>query len=286
MPTALLFPGQGAPAAGWRDEVAGRCPDLLRRASKLLDGEDPFERFGEGTEFDQPAIYCASLAAFEVAGRLEADFHAGHSLGEIAALACAGAFSEHDGLRLVVERGRLMAAAGEGAGAGSMLAVRAPGDEVEEPAGRHGVTIANLNSPSQTVLSGPTDAIERAQDELAGRGMLTKLLPVAGAFHTGRMAPAALGLQRELERIETRPPRVPVLSGRTGRPFEQIGPELAASLVEPVRWTDVVAALEREGVDRYVEVGPGKALAGLVRKSAQGKISVETTQLPEAAGAT
>jgi [acyl-carrier-protein] S-malonyltransferase len=285
MPAALLFPGQGAPAAGWRDAVAGQRPDLLQRARELLDGEDPFERFGEGTEFDQPAIYCASLAAFEIAARPEAGFHAGHSLGEIAALACAGAFTEHDGLRLVVERGRLMAAAGQGSGAGSMLAVRAPAGEVEEPAERHGVKIANFNSPSQTVLSGPTEAIAQTQAELADRDMLTKLLPVAGAFHTEQMAPAALGLKREAERISIGPPRVPVLSGRTGRPFEAIGPELAASLVEPVRWTDVVATLERAGVDRYVEVGPGKALAGLMRKSARGDVSVETTPLPEAAGA-
>ncbi len=285
MRTALLFPGQGAPAAAWRGAVSLHRPDLLDLALELLDGADPWERFGSGTEFDQPAVYCASLAAFEIAGRPAAALHAGHSLGELAALACAGALDARDGLRLVVLRGRLTAEAGRGPGSGAMLAVRAGAEEVAPLAARHGVAVANLNSPSQTVLSGAHDEIERLQGELRDAGTLTKLLPVGGAFHSPLMRPAAEGFAAALAEVRFQPPAVPVLSGRTGRPFEDPARELAASLLEPVRWIDVVAALEREGVERCCEIGPGKALTGLVRRAASAPIDLVTTRLPDPAHA-
>lgn len=285
MRTALLFPGQGAPAAEWREAVASFCPDLLGHVRQLLDGSDPFERFGAGTEFDQPAIYCASLAAFEIAGRPDAEFCAGHSLGEISALACAGAFAERDGLRLVVERGRLMAAASRTAGSGAMLAVRGSAAELAELAERDGISIANLNSPSQTVLSGAAEAIEEASSELAARGVKAKRLAVSGAFHSPQMASASREFERVLARFEVTKARVPVLSGRTGRPFEDVRAELAASLLEPVRWIDVVATLERAGIERYLEIGPGKALVGLVRRTVAAAVETKTVAIPEVAGA-
>jgi malonyl CoA-acyl carrier protein transacylase len=285
MSTALLFPGQGAPAAGWREAVSDRRPDLLDQARESLGGEDPFERFGDGTEYDQPAIYCASLAAFEIAGQPRADYFAGHSLGEISALACAGALDHRQGLGVVVERGRLMAAAGRPPGSGSMLAVRASAAEVEDVTERQRLAVANLNSPAQTVLSGESEAIERAAAELSDRRLLTKVLPVSGAFHSPQMVPAAAGLKRALAPVELRQPVAPVLSARTGLPFEDVRAELAASLTEPVSWIEVVATLERAGIERYIEIGPGKALAGLVRKCAAGEVLVESTAVPEAAGA-
>ena len=283
MRTALLFPGQGAPASDWRDATGHYCPELLSEARELLEGADPFERFGQGTEYDQPAIYCASLAAFEATGRPPAAFFAGHSMGEFSALACAGALKPSDGLRVVVERGRLMAAAARGSGSGAMLAVRAPADRLLAVASEHGVVIANLNSPSQTVLSGARDAIEAIAAELADQGVLTKILPVAGAFHSPRMEAAASELERVLARLEIGDPIVPVLSGRTGRPFADIPAELATSLVEPVRWIDVVATLEAEGVERFIEIGPGKALTGLIRRSIRGA-TAEASPIPEVAG--
>ncbi len=285
MPTALLFPGQGAPANLWSEAVADHRPDLLRQAREALGGADPFEHFGEGTEYDQPAIYCACLAAFEIAGQPRAEYFAGHSLGEITALACAGALDDGEGLGLVVERGRQMAAAGRSAGSGTMLAVRAPVAEIEDVAASQGVAIANVNSPAQTVLSGEREALERAAAELSERKLLTKMLPVTGAFHSPQMLPAAEGLERALSAIDFRRPVAPVLSARTGLPFEDVHAELAASLTEPVRWIEVVASLERSGVERYLEVGPGKALTGLVRRCAQGEVVLETTPLPEAANA-
>ena len=285
MSSALIFPGQGAPAGDWRDAVAEWAPDLLVHSRRLLDGEDPFGRFGEGTDYDQPAIYCATIAAFEVAGRPRADFHAGHSLGEIPALVCAGAISEHDGLRLVVTRGRLMAGARRRSGPGAMLAVRAAAEEIAADVDLDGVWIANLNSPSQTVLSGPTAAIEGIEERLGAAGMRTKRLAVAGAFHSPSMTPAATELARFLRGIRVMEPAVPVISARTARPFRDVRSELPASLIEPVRWIDVVRALRESGVDRFHEVGPGKALTGLVRKCSDEDVETATTPLPGALSA-
>ncbi|MGH2987083.1 MAG: acyltransferase domain-containing protein, partial [Solirubrobacterales bacterium] len=114
---AVLFPGQGVGDPAHRDLVAEQRPDLLALARKLA-GEDPFARIGDGTRFAQPAVYCAALAGFERFGRPRGDLYAGHSLGEVAALAAAGAVDELDGLRIVVARGRLMDAAAAAAPAG------------------------------------------------------------------------------------------------------------------------------------------------------------------------
>lgn len=281
MPTALLFPGQGAPAADWAAATRAHRPDLVRRARELLDGTDPFDGIGGGTEYDQPAIYCASLAAFDLAGRPRAALHAGHSLGEIAALACAGAISDADGLVLVVERGRLMATAAARAGGGAMLAVGVGADELASLTGDDDLAIANLNAPAQTVLTGTEAAVTQVAERLRERGVRTKRLAVAGAFHSPAMAPAAAAFADALARVEVREPSPPVLTGRTGRPFADVRAELAASLVEPVRWIDVVAALERAGIDRCVEIGPGKALCGLVRRSAAGPIATEPSRPPQ-----
>ena len=121
--TALLFPGQGSQTPAMRDLVAQRCPELLERCLELV-GEDPFARVEESTRFQQPAIFCASIAGWKgLAGDVAPAAAAGHSLGEVAALVAAGALSAEDGLRLVAVRGRLMQESGERAGDGSMLAL-------------------------------------------------------------------------------------------------------------------------------------------------------------------
>ncbi len=201
MRTALLFPGQGAPAAEWQALVGDLRPDLLDQATES-SAADPFERFGEGTEFDQPAIYCSSLAAFELAGRPRAPLYAGHSLGEISALACAGAFDAPDGLRVVIERGRLMADAAPSAGRGAMLAVGAPAEQLADLVDRHDLWIANLNSPVQTVLSGADEAIE-ATDRLREIGVRHKRLAVSGAFHSPAMQAAASRFAEVLDGLES-----------------------------------------------------------------------------------
>ena len=137
-PTAMLFPGQGSQTAEMSDAVERVRPDLLQRAVELI-GSDPFERVDDGTAFAQPALYCAGLAHWTAAGRPEASFMAGHSLGELPALAAAGAFDETDGLALAVTRGRAMQDAGESASPGGMLAVLGAGGGADAVAQRLGI---------------------------------------------------------------------------------------------------------------------------------------------------
>ena len=178
---ALLFPGQGAAEPAMRELVAEQRPDLLALVTELV-GEDPFPRLDDGTRFAQPAIYCAALAGFESLGRPRAGLYAGHSLGEITALAAAGALAESDGLRAVVARGRLMDEAGT-RGPGGMVAVGGERERAAELAQRSGLELANENSPSQFVLSGPVSGLDRALEQArdarpageaaAGRGRLS-----------------------------------------------------------------------------------------------------------------
>src|SRR5919109_1962911 len=161
-----LFPGQGSQTPQMRDLVADRAPELLERCIALV-GEDPFPRAGESTRFAQPAIFCASLAGWDALG-VEAGAAAGHSLGELAALAAAGVFERDDALRLVVLRGKLMAEADK---VGSMIAlIGATDEEAEAVAAATGVTVANDNAPGQVVLSGPRDALAKAEEAARERG--------------------------------------------------------------------------------------------------------------------
>jgi len=264
----LLFPGQGSQEPDMVETVARLRPDLLELAAEVV-GEDPFARVGDGTRFDQPAIYCAALAGFERAGCPEADFYAGHSMGEITALAAAGALSDEDGLRLVAERGRLMETTAARTG-GAMLAIKAGRDEAAPVAERHGLAVANDNSPQQVVLSGPLPDIEAAEAEAGKEGMRAKRLPITGAFHSPLMADAVEPFLSFLQDIELRAPRAPVFSCVTAAPFDDVPERLSQALVKPVRWVEVQHALYAAGGRRFQETGPGKALAGLARRTLEG----------------
>ena len=266
--TALLFPGQGSQTADMRDAVARARPDLLELALEEV-GPDLFERAADGTRWAQPAIYCAALAGAEELD-VEPDVMAGHSLGEITALVAAGAIGAEDGLRLVAARGRFMQEAAEETGDGGMTAVRAREDNREaiaEVAAAMSVAIANDNAPDQLVLSGSLDALDRAEAELRERGIRGKRLPVAGAFHSPLMEPAVEPFRAVVEGIEFAEPRVPVMSCVTAEPFEDVPDQLVRALTEPVRWLDVVRALDARGVTDFVETGPGTVLTNLVKKS-------------------
>ena len=265
--SAILFPGQGVGDASSRERVAQVRPDLLELATELV-GEDPFERMSEGTAYAQPAVYCASIAGYEQLGRPDAEYFAGHSLGEIGALAAAGAIDDADGLRIVVARGRVMDDAARAGEPGAMLAVGSDQDRAEELAAEHGLTLANENSPQQFVLSGPQAAIEAAETAAKGSGVRAKKLAVAGAFHTEAMSPGVEAFRAELDEIEFHTPTAQVVSSTTADFFADDARDgLAASLISPIRWTAVLARLEGLGVTRYLDVGPGKVLAGLVRRT-------------------
>src|SRR4051794_12425913 len=203
--SAILFPGQGVGDASSRELVGELRPDLLDLAGRLV-GEDPFERMAEGTAYAQPAVYCVSIAGYELLGRPAADYFAGHSLGEIGALAAAGAIDDADGLRIVVARGRVMEEAARAGAPGGMLAVGSDCDRAEELAEEHGLTLANENSPQQFVLSGPLARIEDAEAAAKGSGMRAKKLAVAGAFHTEAMSPGVEAFRAELDEIDFKAP--------------------------------------------------------------------------------
>jgi [acyl-carrier-protein] S-malonyltransferase len=266
MTTALLFPGQGSQAPGMRQLVEGARPDLLELAIGEV-GEDPFSRVEEGTAFAQPALYCASIALWEAAGRPRPPFAAGHSLGELAALAAAGSITTEDGLRLAARRGRLMQDAADSRPDGGMLALLGDDAEARRIAARNALTIANDNAPGQVVLSGPGDLLDAAAEDARRAGLRAVGLAVKGAFHTPAMARAVPQLRAALAAVEVREPRVTVLSSITARPFDDIRGRLAEALVRPVRWRQTLGALNLARVRRYVEVGPGKVLKGLVRRT-------------------
>ncbi len=285
-PTAVLVPGQGSQTSTMRDRVQALRPDLLEAATSVV-GEDPFARVGESTRFAQPAIFCASLAAWgQIEPLVDPDALAGHSLGELSALAAAGAVDEHDALELVALRGRLMAESGEASGGGTMLALVGgnPG-RGRSLAARYGVTLANDNAPDQVVLSGAPDRLALARQEAKSDGLRALMLDVAGAFHSPQMAAAVEPFRAALATVAWREPRLTVISCATAQPFTDPARELADALVAAVRWRETMLALDRRGVRTYVDVGPGRVLAKLVPRNVKGAAVSGTETLLEAADA-
>jgi [acyl-carrier-protein] S-malonyltransferase len=250
-----------------RELVERVRPDLLELASELV-GEDPFARIADGTRYAQPAVYCASIAGFEQLGRPPADYYAGHSLGEIGALAAAGALDDDGGLRVVVARGLAMDEAARIHEPGGMLAVGTDLNGAESLAAAHGLVLANENSPQQFVLSGALNGIEAAEAAAKQGGIRAKRLAVSGAFHTEAMKPALGRFRAALEREEFANPVIPVVSSTTADLFAgDIRAALVASLTSPIRWTAALRKLRELGVKRFLDVGPGRVLAGLVRRT-------------------
>jgi malonyl CoA-acyl carrier protein transacylase len=266
--TAILFPGQGSQTADMRETVERTRPELLELVTTAV-GEDPFPRAGEGTNFAQPAIFTASLAGWSALDSPRGDYMAGHSLGELAALVAAGALSEADGLALVTLRGRLMHEAGVRAGQGGMVVVMGAGasERASEVALAHHLVIANDNSPQQVVLSGARAALSDAVSHAKDLGLRATELDVTGAFHSPMMASAVPEFEAALTGTEFRDPVVPVISAVTAQPFTDPRRELTDALTRPVRWRETMLALQELGVSRFVEVGPGRVLSGLAKRT-------------------
>ncbi len=264
--TALLFPGQGSQTPDMRAEVERHRPDLLELAEREV-GEDPFARVEENTRFAQPALYCATLAGLSRVDGIEPEFFAGHSLGEVAALVAAESLSEEDGLRLVALRGRVMDEAAASGPDSGMLALRAELDFAQLLAERHGLTVANDNAPGQVVLSGGDEGLEAATSDAEEEGVRSTRLPVAGGFHSPAIESAVPEFEQALAEIEFASPRAPVFSGVTAEPFDDPARRLAQSLTCPVRWREILLALDEGGTRRFVETGPGKVLIGLAKRT-------------------
>jgi len=270
--SALLFPGQGSHAEGMEEPY--RDHPTLERGLELL-GYDPFERLSEGTRYQQPALFLCSVAAWEqwreeTDEEDEARAAAGHSLGEYAALVAAGALQFDDAVRLVDERAAAMADAGE-LHAGGMVALLG-GDPrgVRALATRLGLVVANDNAPGQLVLSGPIEAVaeaeEVARDEAGARA---RRLDVTGAFHSPLMEPAAERLRTALEATPVQELQFPVYSNGTAAPFVDVRSELSQNLLRGVRWRETLLAMRTAGIERFVELGPGSVLTGLVKRTLQ-----------------
>ena len=264
----FLFPGQGSPARAdgglWRRRF-DCVRELYARAAAEEWGGDSTQ-----TEVAQPAIVTASLAALRVLARLgvAARVAVGHSLGELVALHWAGALGEDALLRVARARGRAMARVASPPGA--MLSVGAGRAAVEEVLNGERVVIAGLNSPAQTVLSGEAAGIESVMRRAQARGLRCVRLPVSHAFHSSLMGPAVPALSERLADEEFRPLARAVVSTVRGRrlaPGEDLRALLREQLTAPVRFTEALGVAEGEGVDLWLEVGPGHTLGGLAGES-------------------
>lgn len=274
--TAFLFAGQGSIVPGMREQVADLRPDLLDAVSEAA-GDDPFLRAEESTRYAQPAILCSSLARWSELGAPDAEALLGHSLGELTALAAAGAVSEHDALALVALRAALMDDAGA-PGDGMVAILRGELEQVQAIADAHGVTLANDNAPGQLVLAGELERLDAAAESAKAVGLRAMRLGVSGAFHSPAMASALPAWTRALAGVAFAAPSTPVYSCLTAAPIDDPRQALADGLTNRVRFRESLLELHARGITRFVEVGPGKVLAGLASRTLP-EASVEIAQV-------
>jgi [acyl-carrier-protein] S-malonyltransferase len=283
---ALVFPGQGSQKVGMGDDlfhnsepaktIFKQADERLGFALSRLCFEGPEEELRQ-TVNAQPALVAMSLACYQAAlaagdrSRVPAPAYvAGHSLGEYTALAVAGAFGYMDAVFLARERGRLMQEAGRET-EGAMAAILGMAeDAVKALCAETGTWLANINCPGQLVISGARENIEKAIALAPGRGASRAIpLQVSGAFHTPLMKPAARGLAQVLAEIKISEPQIPVVANVTGQPLTSaaaIREELLNQLCSPVQWQRSVEHMINNGVNRFIEVGPGRVLNGLIKR--------------------
>ncbi len=280
---AYLFPGQGAQVVGMGKAFYDRYEAsraIYRRAATHLGFdiaalcfEGPVEEL-TATEKCQPALFVTSIAAFaafhEIAGSLKPVGVAGLSLGELTALAVADALKFADALYLVQARGDLMADCAAHHQGGMLAVVGLSRDAVQALCEETGLSAANYNAPDQIVLSGPIEAIRRAEGLAKGRGAKRAVaLDVAGAFHSPLMQPAATKFRQLLAKVEIQPPPVPVVSNVTGAPVkdpDEIRELLAKQIVSPVLWEPSMRSLIEAGATDVLEFPPARVLTGLLRR--------------------
>jgi [acyl-carrier-protein] S-malonyltransferase len=293
---AFLFPGQGAQAVGMGKalcEVLPAARQRFDRASGIL-GYDlldvcmngPVERLNS-TVVSQPAIFVASLTALEGLKQSEpavvdsCKAAAGLSLGEFTALTFAGVLTFEDGLKLVQRRGESMQAAADEAPGGMLSILGLEQGKVEElveqARAEEVLRLANLLCPGNYAVSGHRTACDRLAALVEAAGGRAVRLAVAGAFHTSLMAPAEKIMAEAFATVPMSPARIPVWSNVTARPHgdpQAIRTLLVRQMVEPVLWEETVRGLLAEGIDRFYEIGPGRVLAGLLKR-VQRKVDVQ-----------
>src|ERR1051325_8035449 len=297
-PLAILFPGQGSQSPGMGKELFEKFPvarrvfeeadDALGFSISRLCFEGPPEDL-QLTENTQPAILTVSVAAFRVAAEagIAPAFVAGHSLGEYSALVAAGSLGLSDAVRTVRARGRYMQEAVP-VGTGAMAAVI--GGELseiqrvcEEARGDQVCSVANVNSPSQIVIAGNTEAVARAVELLKGTAKRVIKLNVSAPFHCALMKPAQDRLARDLGQLVFNEPAMPVVTNVDARATtapDQLRDALVRQVSAPVRWVESMELLRQQGVEAFVEAGPGKVLSGLMRQISR---EVKTLKVEDAA---
>jgi [acyl-carrier-protein] S-malonyltransferase len=281
--TALIFSGQGAQYVGMGKDLAegsNAARALFEQAGSIL-GDDFLTACFEGpdttltqTKYCQPALYVHGLAILAMVRESLPEFQfsasAGLSLGEFTAHAAAGTFSFEDGLRLVAARGTYMQEACEATNGGMLTILGATAEQAEQVAAESGLQVANYNCPGQIVLSGAKDLIPKATTSAQALG-LKKIIPlnVAGAYHSSLMVSAQTKLQPHLAQTAITFPSIPVYSNVIGAPVKDeaaIRETLLAQVTGSVRWQSCIEAMIASGVTRFIEFGPGKVLAGHVKR--------------------
>jgi len=282
--TALVFAGQGAQFVGMGRDLAENFPTArawFDRANAAL-GYDLASVCFLGpepeltkTEHAQPGIFIVSWVAFQllrerVGGDLVFHATAGLSLGEFTALTAAGAMSFEDGLRTVHQRGKFMQEACETTKGGMAAIIGLDEAPTREVCTASGAELANLNCPGQLVISGGTEEIARACEMAKAKGAKRALpLPVAGAYHSKLMASAQPRLAGALSTIAILPPKVPVIANVTAQPHgapPEIHQRLVDQVTSSVRWEESMRYLLAQGFTRFIELGPGKALSGFMKR--------------------
>ena len=277
----FIFPGQGAQACGMGKDFYEQTETgkrIFDKATELMGFSMPQLCFEENdrldiTEYTQAAMVTASIAMMRVLEEngIKPDVAAGLSLGEYCALAAAGVMSDEDAIRTVRQRGILMQEAvpvGEGAMA-AILALDA--SAIEEVTGAmEGVWIANYNCPGQIVISGEKAAVEEACEKLKAAGAKRAvMLNVSGPFHSGMLADAGERLGEVLSQVELHEPQIPYVANVTAQYVKsaaEVKELLTGQVSSSVRWQQSVEAMIADGVDTFIEIGPGKTLAGFMRK--------------------
>lgn len=288
MSMAFLFPGQGAQSVGMCKSIYDKfscAKALFDRAAEILGYdlaklcfEGPKEQL-DSTVYSQPALFVGALAALEMLKEVKPDLvasathTAGLSLGEYTALVFAGAMTFEDGLRVVQRRGQVMQESADRRPSGMASLLMLEREKVQsicdEASAVGQVSIANFLCPGNLVISGEKPAVAKAVELAEAAGGKTITLAVAGAFHTSIMEPADQKLAEALASVRIQKPRIPVVSNVDASVHwepEEIRQLLVRQVVNPVLWEDSIRWLLAQGVAEFTEIGPGKVLAGLLKR--------------------